>query len=69
LIVPSADTTMHLWRFPLAWTWTDDLARSLFVSGQLDSETASRITSAPVAIRVEDNSADREEEDDLPSAA
>lgn len=53
----------------MAWTWTDDLARSLFVSGQLDSETASRITSAPVAIRVEDNSADREEEDDLPSAA
>lgn len=57
----------------MAWTWTDDLARSLLVSGQLDSETVERITSAPVAIRVvvptEDSPSDRDEEDDLPSAA
>jgi len=60
----------------LPWYWTDDLAKTLLASGQIDPEVAQRLSKAPVAVRgVErDSSSDEtaasgEADDELPLVA
>ena len=59
-----------LWRCPLPWLWTDDLAQTLLASGQIDPELAQRLSKAPVAVwGAEGDSSSEEDDDELPLVA
>ena len=60
----------------MPWYWTDDLAKTLLASGQIDPEVAQRLSKAPVAVRgvergnsSDETAASAEADDELPLVA
>lgn len=58
----------------MPWYWTDDLAKTLVVSGRINASTAQKIAARPVAIRRVETSVEAAangclEDDEIPLAA